>query len=899
LLPAEDMVAFDKDKSITEFAGDAQQRIKNWRKGGFFEKFEPHEVKLVQKLSAIADQLFDDVAASLAGSRSSTNDAITLWPDRDMPGAKGETYHEKQRRLAKLTGDDHAANTLPYKRLKTAMDAWCALWLWPLDKCHLLPSRTEFLNGMAMILEGGFTADGSLAAASLSEFADPAPDMFDVLEPNAPAKDLFKAAAKRQATMFRETNVEALVEAWNWLGVAVQVAAEARFAHLDLMFADVLKTRLGFDIIVGNPPWAKPSWNQGDVIGDIDPGFVTRKLSAVEARSARSASLAKEADRNSFLLAYSLAKGAMTATGSAVMNPFAGGAQNNLYRCFIDLSFRQIAPAGCVALIHQDGHLTDPASGEFREHWYARARKHFEFSNKITRKNFSEVEDQKRFSLNVYSGSINIVKFDHFSNAFLASQVDDSYDHDGTGLLPVIKDINGKWDTRGHRNRIVRIDKKALETVHSLSETVLTPIMRARFLQPFSSDILEIFQKLSSAPKLNEAIKFRFNTIEIPGWQVSGYFHESGAQKLGIIEKTTNFRSIENTIIQGPIFYNGNPINKSPMAKCVHNSNYEVIDLGIIPENYIPRSNFGAMTGLEKYDEHLPACNWDKSKPHHKNYRVAARRRIPINSERSLTSAIIPPMLTHIDSVQSIAFAEEINVVNFACLTSSLVYDFLIKASGISDLYESDISRLPWVQLCDTAIYRMLQLTCLTSFYSNLWNNVAPKLAPAPWSSSDSRLDNGFLSRNHSSWNGSFGLKSPYARRLASIEIDVIVAQKFGMSLDQLVDIYRIYFPIVDQNEAATWYDRKGQIVWTASKGLPGVGWLNEKGKSPGRKDWDALLASAPPELRCKALVDFLPGGPREVERTFEGPFDTCDRVRDYRRAWTYFQAQRDSGVVV
>ena len=43
------------------------------------------------------------------------------------------------------------------------MDAWCALWLWPLDKADLLPGRAEFLQGMAMILEGGFTADGSLA----------------------------------------------------------------------------------------------------------------------------------------------------------------------------------------------------------------------------------------------------------------------------------------------------------------------------------------------------------------------------------------------------------------------------------------------------------------------------------------------------------------------------------------------------------------------------------------------------------------------------------------------------------------------------------------------------------------------------------------------------------------
>jgi hypothetical protein len=88
------------------------------------------------------------------------------------------------------------------------MDAWCALWLWPLDKAGLLPSRAEYLQGMATILEGGFTADGALAAPSVAEFADPAPDFFDRLEPDAPASDVFKAAAKRQEALFRETNVE-------------------------------------------------------------------------------------------------------------------------------------------------------------------------------------------------------------------------------------------------------------------------------------------------------------------------------------------------------------------------------------------------------------------------------------------------------------------------------------------------------------------------------------------------------------------------------------------------------------------------------------------------------------------------------------------------------------------
>lgn len=34
------------------------------------------------------------------------------------------------------------------------MDYWCALWFWPIDKADLLPTRSEFLFDMSLILEG-------------------------------------------------------------------------------------------------------------------------------------------------------------------------------------------------------------------------------------------------------------------------------------------------------------------------------------------------------------------------------------------------------------------------------------------------------------------------------------------------------------------------------------------------------------------------------------------------------------------------------------------------------------------------------------------------------------------------------------------------------------------------
>lgn len=891
LLPAKDMANFDKDKSIAPFAGDAQEQIKEWRKGGFFKKLEPHEAKFVQKLSRVAEVLFDRVAEDLARTRAAANDEITIWPDKVMPGNRRMDFHDKERLNDRLTGADHATNTLPYKRLKTAMDAWCALWLWPLDKAHLLPSRPEFLQGMAMILEGGFTADGSLAAPSVEEFAEPAPDFFQKLEPDAPARDLFKAAAKRQEGLFRETNVEALIESFEWLKVSVEVAARERFAHFDLIFADVMKARGGFDVIVGNPPWAKPSWNEGLVLADIDPLYAG--LSASDAKRilpealAKAPSVRREGKRVSateaFLQDFVSTRGAMEVTSSEVMNPFAGGGPNNLYRCFIDLSFRLVAPQGYAALIHQDGHLAEAKSGAFRREWFLRVRRHYEFSNKIRSKNFAEVHDDARFSLNIYSGQEGDIDFLQFTNAFLPSQIEESFYHDGAGAVPALKDERGKWASTGHVKKLVKIDREALSAIHALAEDGNTALEETRFFQPFSQSVMDVFTKFANVGALRDQVK---------KWQMSAIWHESGAQKdfRSIRRKETFPVEMASVVLTGPMIYVGQPLYKSPQRRVRWRSDYDCLDSYSLPMEFIPRTLFSPALEYPKYRRLLPKCKWDSRHSHVDFFRVAIRRRVNVNGERSLVAALIPREVCHIDSLQSIAFQSDLDLLNTHALLVSIPYDFYVKATGKSDFYDADIQRLPYTGLSEVAVHRSLRLSCLTSAYADLWNRLASTLQVLPWSSHDPRLRLEGPVEGPATWDRTAGLRTEFARRMALVEIDVLVAQALGLTLDQLIEIYRIYFPVLQENEAGTWYDQNGRIVWTCSKGLPGVGWLDERGKSPGRAAWERILANNPAELTCTAIDDTMPGGPREVTRHFVGPFTRCDRIEDYRRAWTHFE---------
>ena len=864
LLPAGDMAAFEKDKTIKEFAGDHQARIKVWRAGGFFKPLEAHEINLVKRLTDVADELFDIAASEIARTRDAANDEITLWPDKTMSGAKGVGYQKKEILKQRLLGEDHAHNTLPFKRLKTAMDAWCALWLWPIEKADKLPSRQEFLEGMRILLEGGFSVDGSLSAGAKDDFAVVMGDLFDL--------EVAEPAAKYSVDLFQETNVEAFIEEYDWLQVATEVASEARFVHYDLIFADILKSRGGFDLIVGNPPWAKPNWNEGQVLADLDPLYAG--MSASEAKDAMSGALEQSGMASEFLNEYSLTRGGMEVTSSELMNPFAGSGQNNLYRCFVDLSFRLVGDSGAIALIHQDGHLKEEKS-QLRPHWYERIVKHFEFVNQMRQKNFSEVLNTRRFSLNIYRGAAGTVGFDQYTNAFIATQIDESYQHDGTGDVPLLRNYDNSWNTGGHGKRIYSVSDVDL----AVFRDILNPGGRtqdARLIQLLASTQMSAIAKFSQLDSISD----EFGVV-----QVEPMFHESGAQKGGQIRRSTHFPdSAENLVLSGPNLYVSNPLYKCARSNCPGPRHYDNVHLEEISEKYLPRTNFEILDL-----DWGPRCDFDSSKKYQDLYRLAFRRRIDLTSERSFTSAVIPPGASHIAGIHSAAFENESELLDMAALTSSLPYDFLFRALGKGDIGVLDFLAIPVVRLSDHAKERVLRLNCLTQHYAELWNSA--------WKSNGSNSIAGNAQRStQDNWSWHSPIRSDYERRNALVELDVIVSMALGWSLEMLIDVLRLSFPLLVMNENSTWYDSAGKIIWSGSRALVGVGLLGENGKSLSRNEWDRILAENPSELACSVIDDTQPGGPRELSRRYGGPFFKCDRVEDYKRAWAHFEKLEQEG---
>ena len=421
----------------------------------------------------------------------------------------------------------------------------------------------------------------------------------------------------------------------------------------------------------------------------------------------------------------------------------------------------------------------------------------------------------------------------------------------------------------------------------------------ARFIQPYSARTLDVFRQMARFPKLDAAIpKVERNlgaaagerTAEIPLWQMSAHWHETSAQKDGTIKRETDFRPSDQMILQGPLFQVGNPLNKTPKTVSRTNADYSVVDLTSAPEDYLQRTNYGPAVDQAVYRTRLTRCRWDTTRSHADFFRIAFRAMIALNSERSLVNALVPRGTTHVNSVESIAFGRDRDLIVASSSFISLPLDFYLKASGKQNFHDKDAKALPWIDAGSTAHHRALRLSCLTSAYAELWNLHARKLDVFAWSSPDPRLRHEGPVEGPAIWDRTAGLRTEFARRMALVEIDVLVAQALGLSLDQLIEIYRIYFPVLQENEAGTWYDQNGRIVWTCSKGLPGIGWLDDRGKSPGRAAWEKMFADNPAELTCKAIDDTMPGGPRTVSRHFVGPFTRCDRIEDYRLAWAHFE---------
>jgi hypothetical protein len=571
---------------------------------------------------------------------------------------------------------------------------------------------------------------------------------------------------------------------------------------------------------------------------------------------------------------------------NAVQNyPLLRGSQTNLYKCFLPQAWRIASAQGVQGFLHPEGVYDDPKGGALREILYGRLRNHFQFQNQLI---LFPIGHRVKYSLNTY-GPERQPSFFHLANLFHPKTVDACFAHDGNGAVGGIKTVDNQWDMAGHRQRLIPVGEKALGLFAQLYDEPGTPARQARLPALHSQQLQSVLEKFAAAPKRLGDLLGEYIALEM--------WHETNAQKDGTIRRDTSFPAEPTELVlSGPHFYVGSPLYKTPRTVCTEKGHYDCLDLTTLPDDYLPRTNYRPDVTPSEYRARTPRVPWGEKKPVTEFYRVTSREMLSQSGERTYVPTLLPKGSGHVHTCISTVFQQGVSVVDFLSMGISVPVDFFVKSTGMGHANKNVLRQLPFPPADAPQLpglrSRTLALNCLTTHYADLWSECwDDSFRQQRWAKDDPRLPNSFFSNLTPTWQRDCALRTDYARRQALVEIDVLVAQALGLTLDELITIYRVQFPVMQQYERDTWYDQNGRIVFTASKGLTGIG-FPRKGSGRGANKttgWEDIQDMTSGSVSRTILDDTLPGGPVERTITYEAPWTLCDRVEDYQVAWDTF----------
>jgi hypothetical protein len=857
LLPDENMLASAGISLIKEELNDAQKKtIAKWKKD-FKKPLTTSECNRLEKLCRVIDILLEEHYKQIKGIIKDTTSAYAVYGqvNPQMP-IKG--YDEKER-----LAESRNARSAPFYKLRLVMDYWCSLWFWDARNIVDLPTLGQWHNEIERIL--------GVDLSKIGENAKPEEILANIKKQAADTSVLFGSTTRLQT-------VDALRE-------------EHRFFHHELEFLEVFKERGGFDVIVGNPPWIKLQFEEKDIIAEQYPEVVIRKTSAPTVRTLQESYLSVKDHKREYFNEYIATESSAQFMNAAQNYPLLVGQQTNLYKCVLENGLNLTATRGYLGLIHPEGIYDDPGGGTLRRAVFRRLKYHFQHRNALNL--FTEVHHQQYYSINVYRGTSDDVDFITMSNICHPSTIDGSFLHDGTGLVGGIKTKNEKdnsfgWNIKPHRNRLIHFTSNELNILSKTFEDN-EEWQGTKLVSIYALAILNVLRKLGDFSSRVQDFEFKITVC----WD------ETNDLNAGNITRSTRFPDVNQfeMIYSGPHFYVNNPLYKTPKEQSVLNSDYEIIDLTKINELFVARTNYVPLNVSAGYENIIPGFEVDRDndgKPVYDNwleyYKAGFRKMLGQANERTLIGSILQPHSSHIHGVISVIFKDESKLIEFMGISSSMVLDFFVKTIGAANLADSRIASFPLgisqVYLSNL-ICRTLLLNCVNKYYSTLWkNHFSEDWFSEKWSKTDSRLKSfENLSKN---WKLNTPLRNSYERRWALIEIDVIVAMALGLNLEELILIYEVQFPVLQQNEDDTWYDQKGNIVFTCSKGLTGVGL--------DRPEWEKISEEV--NLLQRKLKEGdtythtitkseLYNGEKII---YHAPFDKCDRVEDYKVAWAHFE---------
>ena len=733
-----------------------------------------------------------------------------------------------------------AAPASAYRRLRLVMDAWCALWFWPLTTDVTPPSLDEWLGALEGLLgkqvKDAKGTDGTLVDAS--SWAE-----LETME----EVELGLAGARK---------VQSVVEEHKWLTVVQKVAETQGFFHWELDFATVF-ARGGFDLQVGNPPWVRPRTDVASLLSEGDPWWSLSNKPSVVAKNERMPhTLARPGVLGTVLDGTAEVIVLSELLSDPTIYPLLSG-QPDLYRAFMCQVWEHQNEHGISSLIHMETHFTDTKTPELRAAAYQHLRRHWQFINELQ---LFDIAHRSLYGTHIY-GHRQSPNFLNASGSYHPDTISRSLAHDGTGEQPGFKDPHtDTWDLRPHAARIQSINETALKTWQAVTESH----------HWHSTTMVSTVNSAALRTLATLATQTRIGSLDL---QFSRGWDESIDRQKGRFIQRWGQSSWEDAILQGPHLYVSTPLYKQPNETMRNFLDWTATDLETLPTTVEPVTQYKPTGDRATYDRLY--THWGDS-PARDHFRIAWRRMASNYGERTLISALIPPGPAHVHLVQSAAPPDHSpkSLILTQAITSSLLADFQIRSNARNDIHGTDIGQLPAITLTATLSSRIalrtLRLNCMTEAYSELWTESWQEefLADPPILE---RYDERQIGPE---WTADTPLRRAEDRRNAQAEIDVMVAIMLGVPIEDLCTIYRTQFAVLydydhGRGQGAYVYDANGRQLPT-----------------PVRQAWEKRQRPTSNEdMPLSERTHTHPGS--GVSYVYDLPFRIRDRESDFRHIHT------------
>ena len=926
LLPAKEWGAVAAEKEAKALAPAEAKALAAWRKAVTKSPTAKQTARL-QGLARRAEYLWDLVVQRLELSERDISRRIRVWGAEDDWLRRPEVAVQRDAVLAELQAED-----TPYWRLKTLMDAWCALWFWPVQSAALLDgtderyARAEALAARAAEFEvvsakggaksgaddvllaweaealPGFTAEpqqmtltrdsvsrrrtGRRAEQIRGERRDVIPladldDWIDFAEALLGTQDVpEESLVPTFQTLKRLSDYED--ELPEWMGMDRFQSLEERFLWAGAA-RDVAKAqgffhwelefaqvfaRGGFELQVGNPPWVRPRWQEDLVLAELEPWFMLADKPSVAEWRLRKEEVLATRTDGQGFVLNELAPHA-----GAVATLSSPATYPLLVGTQGDLYRAFMARVWQQTAPHGSAGLIHPDThfgGVHEGVIRAATYRHLRVhAHFVNSANWAFDDLDRAQQFGMHIyGTSQEPAFLHLSQLRDAEVLPASLAHDGRGTAPGIK-YNGSWDIRPHRERVVHVNSALLASWQALTES-----MGGAEQTPLLYPLL-----VGEQGAIEALAAFRSSVADYRPMISRGY-EESGAKKDGLIRWGNQaVPEFADVILQGPHFASALPFSKEPRVPCRSNRDWDSLEPTKLPEACVPVTNY-----VRAADKATYIANQDSwhGKPFTTYFRLVWRRMIPFNTSRSLQAALIPPGPAHIDAVHSMMLADERMVALNAGFWASLPLDYLLRITGRSDLRVAEAHKMPAPDprhpLAPALLLRTLRLNALTTHYAPLWTELFdPRWAGYEgWANPDWPHLKPLATGLKPSWEYNTPLRTEHERRAALVELDALVSVWLGITADQLAAIFKSRYPQLYDYESATWFDVNGRKIAAD---------FNTYGHGQTKQDYLDLMAH---------LEDPEHTPPPEG---YQEPFYKANREAEMRAAHAHFQARLDAEI--